>query len=187
MISLEVMPKSRSPLSRASVRPDSTVSNEIPRSVCPCGSKKISTCVTFCGSDLLQVGKCEIEKILPDAQHGHSCVVKVKKILQRGKPIGVSYGLHASVGQHDIVPFGEPHHHLGFQRALDMKVQFCLRHCGDEAVKARLIDRIDPCGHGHAVAYPIARLNAKRACTAAKFFCMASGRNRPLSKPLRGR
>ena len=50
MISFDVIPKSRRPLSSASVSPDSTVSNAIPRPVCPCGSKNISTCVTFCAA-----------------------------------------------------------------------------------------------------------------------------------------
>ena len=50
MISFDVMPKSRRPLSSASVSPDSTVSNATPRSVCPCGSKKISAWVTFCAA-----------------------------------------------------------------------------------------------------------------------------------------
>ena len=87
------------------------------------------------------------------------------------------------VGQHDIVPLGEPDHHLGFQRSLDMEVQFCLRRCGDEAVEARLIDGIGPRGHGHAAAYPIARLIAKWACTAAKCFDVSPGATDPCQSP----
>ena len=81
-MSLEVMPKSRRPLSRASVRPDSTVSNEYPTIRVPLRVEENLHVRYILRRDLLQVGKREIEKILPGAQHGHSCVVQVEKILE---------------------------------------------------------------------------------------------------------
>ncbi len=96
------------------------------------------------GRDFLQISESQIKKILPRSQHGHPGVIEVKKFLQRIEAVSIPDRLDAGIRQRHAISPRERHHHLGFQRALDVKMQFRLRHGRNKAAETRLVDERGP-------------------------------------------
>jgi hypothetical protein len=84
-----------------------TVSKGTPRSVCVCGSKKISVCTTLSAAALLEVGPGHVEEVLLLQQHAGAGVVDVQEALQVCEGVGRAQRLHAGVGQRHAVAPGQ--------------------------------------------------------------------------------
>ena len=81
-----------------------------------------------------QVGHGEVVKILFGLQSLRSGIIQVQERLQIFKFIGLSNFFHALVGQGNAVFIRQGQHHLRFQRAFDVQVQFGLREIANKRI-----------------------------------------------------
>ena len=80
----------------------------------------------------LQVGPCEIVKVLLVQQNRHALVIDVEEFLQVREGVCGLGLFERAEGGLDLVAFGNLHHQLRFKAALDVKVKLCLGQFSDE-------------------------------------------------------
>ncbi len=121
------MPSFSLPSASACVMPFKGTSNGNPRDVWPCGSKKISACITACAWGFFKIGEGEVVKIALRPQGVHPLVIDVEKILKIPKIIGSLDLIDRLERQLESVLDGLVPEHPRLQRAFDMKMQLDFR------------------------------------------------------------
>ena len=91
------------------------------------------------GGATLKIGPGEVEEVLLGHQHAGTAIVEVEKGLQAVKVIGGAHAGHVGPGQRHIVAFAKLEHQLGFEGALNVKVQLQLGQFGYKVFGNRVI------------------------------------------------
>ena len=79
-----------------------------------------------------QIGGGQVIKVLLAVEDGHALIIDVEEILEVREGVGGAHFLDAREGDRDGVALREFEHQLGFERTLDMEVEFGLGQTGDE-------------------------------------------------------
>ncbi len=80
-----------------------------------------------------EVGEGQVEEIRLMDENPHALVINFEKGGQVVEIVGCSHLRRIFVRERHAIPFCELEFHFGLERALDMHMQFALRHAGDEA------------------------------------------------------
>ena len=84
------------------------------------------------GARMQEIGAREIVEIPRRHENLRRLIIKVEKALQIVEVIGAAQRLDRGVGELDAISRCEREDHLGFERSLDMQMQFGFRESGDE-------------------------------------------------------
>jgi hypothetical protein len=92
------------------------------------------------GRGTLEVRPCHVLEVLRRDEHGRTRVVDVEETLQVLECVSGAQSLHARIRKPQVVAPGKREDQLGFERTLDVNVQFRLRRSFDQARQARASD-----------------------------------------------
>jgi len=82
----------------------------------------------------LEISERKIVEILLGPQHAGAGIINVEKVLKAGKAIGGTHLFNRGEGNVDPIATCKGEHLLGFEAALDMKMQLGLGEALDESV-----------------------------------------------------
>ncbi len=75
----------------------------------------------------LQIGECQVVKVLLGDEHRHAPIVEVEKVLEVTELIGLPQRFNEFIGQLDSIPPRQCEHHLGLEAAFDVNMQLAFR------------------------------------------------------------